>query len=122
MICEKCGQDLEENDFWQKKRVWKNEHPNGTWHVYYDRYPICKNCLSAKINVCREYTFLPILKELNFPYLPEYWLLNMERTDNPKTHMGKYLSRLKLCSFKYYTWEDSQNLFDIKIIKTKLNS
>ena len=74
MICEECGQDLEENNFCQKKRVWKNEHPNGTWHVYYDRYLICKNCLSAKINVCKEIYFFTNSQRIKFSIFARIWV------------------------------------------------
>ena len=51
-------------------------------------------------------TFLYLLKEMNYPYFKQIW--DQIHTLHPNAHnFGRYIAKMKLMSFKYYTWDDS---------------
>lgn len=56
-------------------------------------------------------TFIHILQELDIPYLEDQWGLTLshqaENGQKLNYTMGKYLSKMKLCSFKNLTFKDS---------------
>lgn len=56
-------------------------------------------------------TFLPILKEINVPYIPSAWRELLVKKD-PKSPsiIGKYVSKMRLNQYKRYSWADSEEL------------
>ncbi len=58
-------------------------------------------------------TFLPILKEIDVPYIPSEWRSLLVKKD-PKSPsiIGKYVSKMKLNQFKKYSWKDTERLVE----------
>lgn len=56
-------------------------------------------------------TFLPILKELDIPYMPGEWRsLLVKKAPTDGSMLGKYASKMKLHQYKKYCWADSERL------------
>ena len=106
ITCIECGQNLPEIDFWEV-RIGRNEHK---------RHNRCKECCLKTIHYYDFETIVPLLKELNFPYIKE----ELERLcfyfDAPPANrmlISRYLSKMKLMSFRDFTFEDSDMLNEI---------
>lgn len=93
-ICEKCGRNLRvesHSDYWRKR--------TGGWAT------VCKECMVNGKDPRDEKQFLPILKELDFPYVEKTWVLQFNRAyrQNPDNvdlvkFFGRYLRSLSLAS------------------------
>jgi hypothetical protein len=77
----------------------------------------CKKCLTMMVDNWNPDTFMPILKELDVPYIKEKWdeLLERYAQDPSKkvtgtTILGRYLSIMKLNQWNKYTFEDTEKL------------
>ena len=77
----------------------------------------CKKCLTMMVDNWNPDTFMPILKELDVPYIKEKWdeLLERYAQDPTKkvtgtTILGRYLSIMKLNQWNKYTFEDTEKL------------
>jgi hypothetical protein len=57
-------------------------------------------------------TFMPFLQILDYPFLKEEWFSTMQRTKNNKV-FGKYCALMRLCSYKDFTFKDSDLLDNI---------
>ena len=54
-------------------------------------------------------TFLPILKEVDVPYIPSEWRkLLMKKSAKAGSIVGKYISMMHLNQYKKYRWADSE--------------
>lgn len=111
IYCEKCHKTLKRSEFYQSNNLEK--YPNsGT-------IPICKKCLTMHVNNWDASTFIPILKEVDVPYIPEEWnkLLAKYGQDKHKvtgmTILGRYLSKMKLNQYKQYRWKDTEFLQEL---------
>ena len=60
--CEKCRKAMKRENFYASKNTEK--YPDGIVHE-------CKQCMTMHVDNWDEKTYLPILKELDVPYLPE---------------------------------------------------
>lgn len=98
MICKECLKECGEYDFYSYKDGHKAE--------------ICKKCLTKNINDYEEDTFLWLLKEFDVPYIKKIWKnwRDKNKKRSTPTVFGKYLSHMKLCSFKEYGWDDTDSL------------
>ncbi len=104
ITCRECGQTLPETEFWEV-RIGRNEHK---------RFDKCKQCCLKSIDIYDYKSIIPLLKELNFPYIQEdlsktyqyYW----DKDPSCRTAIGRYLSKMKLMSFRSYTFEDSEEI------------
>lgn len=75
------------------------------------------------------HTFLPLLKEIDVPYVEEEWnsiLSKVVKTTNPvningTSVLGKYLSKMKLKQWKIYGFEDSDAIAKERKIKKELS-
>lgn len=83
------------------------------------KYPVCKECLKMSINDFNPDTFLWLIKELDYPWIPSIWKHMLKYSYNPSKKyslLGKYLACMRLASYKNCTWESSKifNNFNIK--------
>lgn len=101
--CLKCTKTMDADaKFYQKRNGEKTD--------------LCKNCLTMHIDNFDPNTFLWILEELDFPYIPEEWEVIRNRAYeknhnlNGMSVFGKYLSKMRIKQFKDYGWADSEKL------------
>lgn len=105
-MCIACGEILPESNFYSFKNNEKDY--------------ICKACILKDENDLNENTFLGILKRYDVPYIPKEWEYlrerEIERTikNKDKYHpiIGKYLSKMKLCSFRSFGFKDSMHFIN----------
>lgn len=102
LFCGKCHKTLDEKQFFKTGRL--DKFPNGY-------LPHCKTCVTMGVNDTDPATFLPILKEIDVPFIPSEWrqLLN-KKTKGSASILGKYVSKMRLNQFKKYNWSDSEKL------------
>lgn len=99
--CAKCGLHLPETDFFLKDG---------------ERYPLCKDCLCANVDMTDSDTFMWILKEFDVPYIRATWsnMANKIYMEDPspanynaKNLMGKYLRSFNMTQFKHLKFADT---------------
>lgn len=78
------------------------------------KYPICKVCLKIFIDDFNPDTFLWLVKELDYPWIPSIWeriLRRQQEYPRPKKYslLGKYFAIMRLASYKKCTWESSKD-------------
>lgn len=108
--CEVCGRTMDEGQFYLSRNVEKYP-PNG-------RLKQCKKCLTMYVDNWDPNTFLPILEEVDVPYIKQEWDTILEREvakgDPSKltgmTIVGKYLAKMRIKQFKDARWADSEKL------------
>ena len=56
-------------------------------------------------------TFLPILKEIDVPYMPKVWreMVN-KKTAHSESALGKYVAAMYINQHKKYRWADSEQI------------
>ena len=113
ITCRECGQDLPETEFWEV-RIGRNEHK---------RFDKCKQCCLKSIDIYDYKSIIPLLEELNFPYIQEQlstvYQRNWDKDPSCRTVIGRYLSKMKLASFRSYTFEDSDMLNELDELRRK---
>lgn len=108
--CEVCGRTMDEGQFYLSRNIEKYP-PNG-------RLKQCKKCLTMYVDNWEPKTFLPILEEVDVPYIKQEWDTILEREvakgDPSKltgmTILGKYLAKMRIKQFKDARWADSERL------------
>lgn len=101
-FCSKCRKTLDEKQFFKTSRV--DKHPSGV-------LPECKTCATMAVDDTDPSTFLPLLKEIDVPYIPGEWrALLMKKDVRSSSVLGKYVSKMRLNQFKKYRWADSERL------------
>ena len=101
-FCPKCRKTLDEKQFFKTSRV--DKHPSGV-------LPECKTCATMAVDDTDPSTFLPLLKEIDVPYIPGEWrALLMKKDARSSSVLGKYVSKMRLNQFKKYRWADSERL------------
>lgn len=110
--CQKCGKTLSANNFYTSNNLEK--FPND------GKLPQCKNCLTLHLDNWDPDTYLPILEDLDIPYIPDEWNSIMQKycTDPAKvkgtTVLGRYISKMKLNQNKNYRWKDNEFIQQLK--------
>lgn len=104
-ICKRCKKELPLIDYYK----CHNDE-------YYDT---CKTCMKWYIDDNNEDTYLSFLKDMNYPYIKEEWNYLNERNNEKgryrfDTIFGKYISKMRLKGFKSWTWEDSEELNNLR--------
>lgn len=100
-FCHTCRKTLNEKQFFKTSRL--DKHPSGY-------LPDCKTCLTMTVDDTDPATFLPILKEIDVPYLPSEWrALLVKKDSRGSSILGKYVSKMRLNNFRKYKWADSEN-------------
>lgn len=106
--CRVCNRTMDEKQFYTSKRL--------------DRYPKggklleCKKCVTRHVDNWDPKTYLPILEEIDVPYIEEEWTKLMAKyaTDPSKvtgtTILGRYLAKMMLKQFSDYHWDDTERL------------
>lgn len=97
MICEVCKEEKSVDDFLKfKDKTIK---------------PVCKDCLYSNLNDEDINTILPLMEEFDIPYIKNAWqrLLNNKKP-NVSSIFGKYLALMKLCTYRGYTYKDTDML------------
>ena len=110
--CLKCTKTMDADaKFYQKRNGEKTD--------------LCKNCLTMHIDNFNPDTFLWILEDMDFPYIPEEWnvIRDREFAKNPNltgmSVFGKYLSKMRIKQFKNYGWADSEKIQEANEEKRK---
>lgn len=101
-FCLSCKKTLDEKQFFKTSRI--DKHPSGV-------LPECKTCITMRVDDTDPATFLPILREIDVPYIPGEWrALLMKKDSRSSSILGKYVSKMRLNQFKKYRWADSEKL------------
>ena len=117
-VCLRCHKVMKITDFYRSHNLEK--YPDG--YVDY-----CKPCFVAHIDNWDPKTYIPLLEEVDAPYLPNEWnkiLQNYaDKPDKitPLTIFGRYLSKMKLNQFKDARFKDSEHLQKIEEEKIRSN-
>ena len=110
--CEKCNRTMNIDNFYTSNNLDKYPHEG--------KIPICKKCMTSRVDNWDPDTFLWILQEVDVPYVPSVWdkLLGSYAKDKSKvtgmTILGRYLSTMKLKQWKQYRWADSDFLQELE--------
>ena len=103
-FCLGCKKTLDEKNFFKTNRT--DKFINGI-------LPYCKTCVTMGVDDTDESTFLPILKEIDIPYIPTEWrALVIKKTPKSPSILGKYVSKMRLNQFKKYRWKDTEALVE----------
>ena len=82
-----------------------------------------KKEIMAEIDPFNPDTFMPYLKVLNFPYFEEIWNKMIETCwpypEQRHTIFSRYLSKMKLCSFRDFTYEHNEFIKEMTERKKK---
>lgn len=101
-FCIECKKTLDEKQYFKTGRT--DKFPSGY-------LPKCKTCVTMGINDTDPSTFLPILKEIDVPYIPSEWrALLVKKDSRAASILGKYVSKMRLNQFKKYSWKDTETL------------
>ena len=105
--CIRCNKVLKISDFYKSNNT--DKYPDG--HV-----DLCKQCFVAHLDNWDPETQVPLLEEVDVPYVPNEWnrlLANYAGNPDkmtPTTIIGKQLAKMKLNQFKKYRFADSETL------------
>lgn len=105
--CKKCGRTKASKEFYQSHNAEK--YPSG----YLD---LCKDCFTMHVDNYNPETYLPLLQELDIPYIKEEWDKILVKygqditTMTGTTILGRYISKMKLVQWKEYRWCDTERL------------
>lgn len=104
IFCPTCRKTLDEKNFFKTRRL--DKHTSGF-------LPECKTCISLKVDDSDVQTFLPILKEIDVPYMPSKWReLVQKKPAGGASIIGKYVSMARMNQYKKYSWADTENLVE----------
>lgn len=91
-----------------------------------EKYPddgkmgLCKECQTAGIDNWDPSTYLPILQEIDVPYVPDEWnkIIQSETVKGTRigcmTILGRYLSKMKLKQYRDARYADTEKLQEVK--------
>lgn len=108
-VCSKCKKPMQlAQNFYKSKNTEK--YKNG----YLDE---CKKCFTMHINIHEPASFLPMLEEIDVPYIESEWEALVERYgNNPKTTstaiFGRYIAKMKLRQYSKYTYKDTEKFME----------
>ena len=115
--CEKCKKTMNADQFYRSLNLEKYPE-DGVMNL-------CKKCLTMHIDNWKPETYLPILKEVDVPYIPDEWnkLLAKYGKDRSKvtgmTIFGRYLAKMRLNQYSEYRWKDTEFIQQLKDKETK---
>lgn len=109
--CSKCGRTLKDINFYKKR--------NGEWA------DLCKKCITMHIDAWKPETFVWILEDYDYPWIPSEWNILRDRdfakkgaeTFNAGAVFGKYLGKMKLNHWADKHWADSKQILEDKARK-----
>ncbi len=101
-FCLNCKKTVDQKQYFKTNRL--DKFPAGI-------LPHCKACVTMKIDDQDPMTFLPILKEIDIPYIPAEWRsLLANKSAKAGSIIGKYCQKMRLNQFKRYRWADTEYL------------
>lgn len=106
--CEQCKQMLDAGKFYTSKN--REKYPND------GKLNICKDCATLFVDNYDPDTFLPLLSELDVPYIKSLWNNTLQKVVDSKvpitgkTVLGKYLSSMALNQWKNATYADTDRI------------
>ena len=109
--CEKCNRTMAADQFYSSNNLEK--YPND------GKFPVCKKCMTMRVDNWNPDTYLWILQEADVPYIPDEWnklLASYGRNAKKMTGMtilGRYLSKMKLKQYGDYRWADTEHLQEL---------
>ena len=109
--CEKCGRTMKGDEFYTSNNLEK--YPND------GKLNLCKKCLTMHVNNWDPETFLPILEEIDIPWVPEEWNTLLRRYGQNRaevtgtTILGRYISKMRLQQYKKFRWADTEFLQEL---------
>ena len=109
--CEKCGRTMSGDQFYSSLNLEK--YPND------GKLPVCKKCLTMHVNNWDPESFLPILEEIDVPWVPEEWNVLLRKYGQNRlevtgtTILGRYISKMRLKQYKDYRWKDTEYLQEL---------
>ena len=117
--CPKCNKTMDaDTKFYQKRNGEKTD--------------LCKECLTMHIDNFNPDTYVWILKELDFPYVPEEWDVIRNRAFetarqkgkelNGMSVFGKYLAKMRIKQFLGKGWADSEKIQEEYETRRKQNA
>lgn len=107
LYCKTCNKTMDSNQFYRTKRI--DKYPDGF-------LPECKKCCTRHVDNWDPATFLPILEEIDVPYIEKEWATLLEKYGQDRKKLtgvsilGRYLSKMKLNQYKEFHWEDTERL------------
>lgn len=75
-----------------------------------ETYPYTKEEIEKSIDPFVPSTFIPILKEMNYPFIEEEWIYNIISVINRRDNfdfMNGYINKMNLFGFRNFTFKDS---------------
>ena len=98
--CSVCGRDRDVRYFWKRR--------DGSM------VDMCVTCLTKDVDIKKPETFLPILKELDRPYVETLWVQMVRRQYqkdpdrfNAQKVLGNYIKSMSLVKYSKYGFADS---------------
>lgn len=104
--CKTCGRMMDEDMFYTSFN--REKYPNE------GKLPECKKCRTLMVDNWDPSTYMPILEEIDVPYIKEEWdvLLNRYGKDPSKltgmTILGRYLSKMHMKQYKDLRFADTE--------------
>ena len=66
-----------------------------------------KDEIRASVDMTDPASFLPILKDMNYPYWEDLWMKILEKYGPKSNVMGRYTCLMRLKGYQGYTWADN---------------
>ena len=96
-----------------------------------EKYPTgklaeCKKCCTMTVDNFNPDTFLPLLEEIDIPYVPNEWMALVTKycKDATKitgmTVIGRYISKMRLKQWRDFRYNDSEYLQNLEITKNNV--
>lgn len=111
-VCEECGKNKDANNYFLHNR-------DGSWCSR------CKDCMCGDIDNRDPDTFVPVLKEMDFPYVPRLWveIANQAYMKNPSTFgcksvLGRYVAKFAMFQYRGLGFDDAEEA-EVRLYGTK---
>lgn len=106
-FCERCKKTMREDQFYKSNNLEK--YPKSFMNI-------CKKCMTAHIQFDRPDTYLPILEDIDVPYVQDEWakvvrkLIDSGKDFSGLSVLGRYLAKMRLNQYYGYRWKDTEML------------
>ena len=113
-FCKTCKRTMDESNFYSSYNLEK--YPTG-------KLAECKKCCTMTVDNFNPDTFLPLLEEIDIPYVPNEWMALVTKycKDPTKvtgmTIIGRYISKMRLKQWRDFRYKDSEYLQNLEITK-----
>lgn len=116
IYCEVCKRVLAPDNFYKSNNRIKYPNNDGKINT-------CRKCFTMFVNNWEPETYLPLLEDLDVPYVPQVWATLMSRYAkdpskiNGTTILGRYLASMKMNQWNKYRWADTKHLQELEDMK-----